>query len=316
MTHPRCTVLIATHDRSATLARNIDRLAAQSVGPEALQVVVVDDGSTDDTLEILTAVEHHFGELVVRTQPNQGPAVARNLGLESASAPITLFLNDDSLARPEAVEAHLDAHARHPGSMVLGAFPFVPELADDPLTRMLAETPLLFSYPLMTDGDELRAELAASCNLSVATPAARELRFDPRFPFAAEDVDFALRLEARGCVLRYCADAVAEHDHRITVEGLARTSLQRGFGAARLALKRGTEQQLLKNVRRAATDRAALQVMHAAAMDHLQDALTGLGSGEMPPQSAYLALAEIFQIGNLLGCLDEPVLASLARSAA
>ena len=77
--HPAISVIMPTYNRRATLERALEHLEAQTVGPDALQVVVCDDGSTDDTLERLAVRESPF-ELAVLTQPNAGPAAARNRG--------------------------------------------------------------------------------------------------------------------------------------------------------------------------------------------------------------------------------------------
>lgn len=268
-----CTVLIATYNRCETLLKCLDHLEAQDIGPEALQVIVVDDGSTDGTLAALGVFPRRFGDYTVLSQDNSGPSIARQLGLAHAKAPITLFINDDTILERWTVRTHLEAHERHPRSMILGTFDFVAEYADEPLSRMLTETPHLFSYPLMEDGDELRADLAATCNLSAPTDVSKRVGFDSRFFIYAEDVDFALGLQDEGHQLRYCADAVGYHDHLLTVESIRKSSRVRGFGAARLALKRGTHVALLPLVRGAILDSAGLQRLHDQAAETLETEL-------------------------------------------
>jgi glycosyltransferase involved in cell wall biosynthesis len=167
MATPLCTVLLATYNRRETVMKCLDHIEAQDVGAENLQVVVIDDGSSNDTLDALEARVHAFGELVVLGQPNQGPGAPRALGLPTLTGPVTLFVNDDTLLATSAVRAHLNVHTERPRSMVLGTFDFAPEYANEPLMRMLTETPTLFSYPLVSDGDVLRTDLAATCNMSV-----------------------------------------------------------------------------------------------------------------------------------------------------
>lgn len=320
MAEPLCTVLLATYDRCETLLRCLEHLAASDVEARNLQVIVVDDGSTDGAAEAATdAFAGIFGELVVRRQANAGPAAARNAGIADAAAPITLFINDDTLLATGAVAAHLATHVAHPNSMVLGTFDFVPEFASTPLGAMLTQTPHLFPHPLFEDGDELVADLAATCNISVPTEAAQAVSFDPRFTFAAEDVDFGLRLQEAGYVLRHCAAASAHHDHHLTVAGLQRTAKLRGFGAARLALKHGQEKRLVERAKSAAVDRQALEALLEEASRSLQselDAASGISGGDPTSgmsQSAYVWLADIFKVGNLLGYLDEPTVRSMTE---
>lgn len=313
MSRPCCSVVIPTYNRRETVTRCIEHLAHQDCDAGSLQIIVVDDGSTDDTVRALQALSHEFAELIVQTQPNAGPGAARNKGLRLAAADIVLFINDDTLLAPQAISAHLRTHHEHPKSMVLGSFDFVPEFAATPLGRILSETPHLFSYPLFCDGDELAAELAATCNLSVATVAAQAAGFDPRYTFAAEDIDFALRLQADGLILRHASDAQAYHDHHLTIEGLAHTAVLRGLGAARLALKHGVPQKLLTDVRRTVLHEVQTRHELAAAVQALEAELAEPSPGKRFAEGAYVALADIFRLGNLLGHLDEPALVGEAH---
>ncbi len=308
---PLCSVLIPTFNRRATLIECLNHLRAQSVGPHRLEVIVVDDGSTDSTAEALASYNHTFGSFVVHRQPNAGPAVARNLGLWSATADIVLFINDDTLLAPEAIEVHLCTHAEHERSMVLGTFDFVPGFGDTVLGTMLSSTPHLFAYPLLRDGDVLGPALAATCNLSVSADAARATGFDERFGFAAEDVDFAIRLEQDGYALRYAAQARAQHDHYLTVEGLQRMAVLRGVGASTLCKKTGQTKDLVAEAQRAMVAERTLRQSFAT----WGDTLNGYVHNDQPADNvAYAALAGIFKVGQLLGYLEDPELVSMASA--
>lgn len=313
MAHPTCTVLLATFNRRPTLLRCLDHLGVQDVGASQLQVIVIDDGSTDGTRDALDGYVHSFADLVVLSQENRGPSIARDRGLEFAEAPITLFINDDTILEPWTVRTHLEEHARHPMSMVLGTFDFVPEYASLPLSRMLTETPWLFSYPLMRDGDTLRADLAATCNMSTPTEAAKRVGFDHRFFIYAEDVDFALGLEAEGHTLRFCERATGWHDHHLTVESIQRATITRGLGAAKLALKWGRYEKLLPHVRATVAEEARARALHDQAAATLQDAVAGADGDAPLPEAAYVALARLFTVGNMLGYIGEPTLVRVAH---
>src|SRR5262249_5227827 len=83
------------------------------------EVVVVDDGSTDGTAELLSSLQTSYQLKVVR-QANRGPAAARNTGVRAASHPLILFLDDDVVPIPELIEMHVDAQLADPNVVVIG----------------------------------------------------------------------------------------------------------------------------------------------------------------------------------------------------
>src|SRR3954451_1704104 len=111
---PEISVVIPTHNRCERLRACLDALAAQTAEPERFEVVVCVDGSRDGTEEMLRSLETPFALRVV-VQPQSGQARARNAAVAAASAPLVLLLDDDMVAAPELVAAHLAAHAAAPG---------------------------------------------------------------------------------------------------------------------------------------------------------------------------------------------------------
>lgn len=102
-------VIIATHNRAPLLEQALTCLADQDHRP--LEVVVVDDGSQDDTrqrvVRMAKAWECHAGlTLHYRYQPNEGPAEARNRGMRQARGDGILFMDDDDLMAHDAI-SHL-----------------------------------------------------------------------------------------------------------------------------------------------------------------------------------------------------------------
>ncbi|MEO5678068.1 MAG: glycosyltransferase family 2 protein [Acidimicrobiales bacterium] len=108
---PEVAVVIPTHDRIAMLGEAVASVLAERT--VALQVVVVDDASSDGTAAWLAAlsdprVEHES------LDPGRGGSGARNVGLERCRAPHVLFLDDDDVVEPGAIPALLGALSRHP----------------------------------------------------------------------------------------------------------------------------------------------------------------------------------------------------------
>ena len=102
-------VLITTCNRAAILAETIDSILSQSHAPA--EVIVVDDGSKDNTREVVA----RFAERVrYHLTPNGGVCLARNLAASLASSPYIAFCDDDDLWRSDKLEQQMSLHARNP----------------------------------------------------------------------------------------------------------------------------------------------------------------------------------------------------------
>ncbi|MBX6312967.1 MAG: glycosyltransferase family 2 protein [Isosphaeraceae bacterium] len=96
---PLVSIIIATYNRSAFLTRAIRSALGQTLGD--LEVIVVDDGSTDDTPAVLDAFEDDR-LWSIRFPANQGACAACNAGIEAARSEVLLFLDSDDGLRPQA----------------------------------------------------------------------------------------------------------------------------------------------------------------------------------------------------------------------
>lgn len=105
----RVSVVIATYKRREKIAPTLDSVLAQSRPPD--EVLVVDDGSPDDTADWIRA---HYPSVVVRTFPNGGTSVARNRGAECATGDVLVFIDHDDEMLPNAVSTLLDLLERFP----------------------------------------------------------------------------------------------------------------------------------------------------------------------------------------------------------
>ena len=95
----RISVIMPVYNEAAVLGEALDSVLGQTL--REIEVLCVDDGSTDATLEILRARAANDPRVVVLTQPNSGPAVARNLALSRATGEFVAFLDADD-RYPEA----------------------------------------------------------------------------------------------------------------------------------------------------------------------------------------------------------------------
>lgn len=110
---PAVSVVIPTCGRSARCRGLLTALAAQDLGSEEFEVIVIDDASDDDTAEMLEAIAGllPFRLRTERLEANSGPAVARNRGWPMANAEVIAFVDDDCVPEPTWLTAGLEAMA-------------------------------------------------------------------------------------------------------------------------------------------------------------------------------------------------------------
>lgn len=97
MIFPVISVVIATYNRSELLEKQLTALKAQTLHEKAFEIIVVNDGSPDNTAEVLNTWKSWLPNLRVITQENSGPAIARNKGVNAAKGEVIAFTDDDCI---------------------------------------------------------------------------------------------------------------------------------------------------------------------------------------------------------------------------
>jgi GT2 family glycosyltransferase len=206
---PLVSVIVPTFNRLARLQRVIEALRHQTYPPERYEVVVVSDGSTDGTDEYLRGRPPH--ELTFVSQPNAGPAAARNLGIRVASGSLVAFIDDDVIAAPELLERHVAHHREADDLVVIG--PMLTPLETELSPWVMWEQAMLYrQYDAMLRGWwHPTPRQFYTGNASVARAAVEAVGgFDTRFR-RAEDIELAYRLEAAGLRFVFDPEAVGYH---------------------------------------------------------------------------------------------------------
>jgi len=227
-------VVIPTFRRAETLFPVLDALAAQLEPPE-FEVVVVDDGSGDDTLPRLRSYRPPY-PFRFFSQENAGPATARNRGVREARGAVVVFLGDDTVPEPPLLSIHARTHAekRPQPVAVLGYTTWPLGLRVSPFLHHINEYGLQFGYGLIRDPEQVPFNFFYTSNVSLPRELLLEAGlFDTSFPHAAwEDIEVAYRLMQRGMRMLYRPEAVARHHHDITFASFRRRQEKAGEAAA------------------------------------------------------------------------------------
>jgi len=115
-------VIIPTHNRCSVLRRTVDALKSQIYPLQKIEVLIVADGCTDDTVEMLGHYEAPF-PLKIIPQSQLGPAEARNQGAAQASGDLFIFLDDDMRQRRLSSRHMQKLMKQRPGHVVIGYLP-------------------------------------------------------------------------------------------------------------------------------------------------------------------------------------------------
>ncbi len=134
-------VVIPAYNSAKWLPSTLAALAAAVRAADVpVEVVVVDDGSTDDTRGVLQSLKIGFpGELTVLSQPNSGRFLARWAGLQRARSATVLLLDSRVLIAPDALRQYVDAHREDPGQSAWNGY--VVTDPSSPLVGLFWEVP-------------------------------------------------------------------------------------------------------------------------------------------------------------------------------
>lgn len=222
----KLSIVIPTFNRAAYLADCIDSLNNQTLGKDNFEVIVVDDGSKDNTAETMTDLIQNHSWVKYFPKKNQGPASARNFGIKKAEGEWIAFLDDDCLASDNWIESVMPLLSDPGLGIVEGRT--VPESTD---IGILERT-------IMVDegGDYLTCNIFYRKDLLIQVGG-----FDENFAHAyREDIDLAWRVIDTGNDSTFNKNAVVIHRtnrysiHRLWLRDIR---MQRSFYETKLCKK-------------------------------------------------------------------------------
>lgn len=219
---PRVSVVMPVFDGAAYLAAAIDSLRAQDF-PD-WELLVIDDGSRDDSRAIAQAVDDARVRVLVNPA-NLGLPLSRNRGIDAARAPFIAFLDSDDLALPQRLGVQWRYLQRHAEVAGVGA-DVQPIAADGRVSGADWRCP--------GDAQDCRAQLLLHAYVNTSAFMARAeplraLRFDPEQPLA-EDYDLYVRMSARHALINLPQRLIQCRVHAASVTRRHREALAQALG--------------------------------------------------------------------------------------
>jgi GT2 family glycosyltransferase len=221
---PRVSVVVCTYNGGGTLDQCLSSLEALNY-PD-YEVIVVDDGSTDDTLQILS---RHRGVRAIH-QSNNGLSHARNVGLRTATGTVVAYTDSDCFADADWL-THLVDQLERTGAAAVGGPNLSPE--DGRLAACVGAAP---GQPMHVLESDQVAEHIPGCNMAYRKQSLLAVAgFDPQYRKAGDDVDVCWRLQQQGQWITFAPSAFVWHHRRQTPRTYLRQ--QMGYGEAEALLR-------------------------------------------------------------------------------
>jgi glycosyltransferase involved in cell wall biosynthesis len=204
-------VVIPTYNRKPILEKCLRAIEQQQLRGDSVvagyEVVLVDDGSTDGTLEWLDSHPSEFPHVRSLSQDHKGPAAARNLGVEQAIGDTIIFIDSDLVVTEHFLQSHADALVqgqKQLGSDRLFTYGWV-------INTNNFDNPTSEPYKLT----DFSAAYFATGNVAIARKWLEKAGlFDTRFQlYGWEDLELGVRLKQLGLKLIKCPEAVGYHWH-------------------------------------------------------------------------------------------------------
>ena len=226
ITWPRISVVVCAYNSEKTLPACFDGLKALEY-PD-YEVIVVNDGSTDSTDQIVL----EYGFQLISTE-NRGLACARNSGLDAATGEIVAYMDADAHPDPHWL-SHLAVAFLKSSHVGVGG-PNIPPPESGETASCVANAPGGPTHVLLSDRV---AEHIPGCNMAFRKSALEAIEaFDPQFCVAGDDVDICWRLQDQGWTVGFSPGAVVWHHRRGSVRGYLRQQYEYGKAEALLERK-------------------------------------------------------------------------------
>ena len=227
---PLFSVVIPAHNGKERLAATLDSIAASDFDLRQVEVIVVDDGSSDGTFEAFDGREFPFAFRIERGAYSSQSRTT-NEAIKLARGTYVLSSAQDILFDPGMFKRHLAAHERGGGAdtTVLGSLPYPPQLEVTAFMFYLVSGGYQFAYFLIHDHYNVPPNFLYAPNFSIRRDVLERVGwFDEDFPYGCQDTDLAFRLVDAGVRLVYEPMAIGYHNHPIEIDSYCKRQLAVG----------------------------------------------------------------------------------------
>jgi GT2 family glycosyltransferase len=233
-TEPVASVILCVYNRAQQVVPCLESLLRLDFTDHEL--VLVDDGSTDDSLRVLeefAAAHPERAIQVVHHSPNRGVSGARNAGLAASRGRYVAFTDSDCVVDPGWLGALVAAFTESGDPTIAG----VGGTVHDHPPRTWAERAYIGTCRVGVGAVQGRPLVGN--NMAFRGDLARELLFEEALTYGCDEDELVWRLEQLGYRCTFTPDAVVHHNHAMDLAGYLRMARNQGRGSARFWYKKG-----------------------------------------------------------------------------
>jgi GT2 family glycosyltransferase len=234
----KASVVIPTYNQVDLLRECLRSLESQTIGRDDFEVIVVNDGSEDDTSSFLEGYSPGMNLKVINHPRNLGRAAARNSGGKEASGELLICLDGDFTVEHSFIAEHLKGCGAEKECVCIGNVTLPPE-EEVPFKMYLTTR----GVHKLEAGEEVPFRYLASGNISLRRELFERVGgFDPQFSFyGGEDLDLAIRLQELGVEFNFLPAAISYHHLREDLESSVEKKYIFGNRALPLVIRKHRE---------------------------------------------------------------------------
>ncbi len=215
-------IIIPAYNKREILHKNLQSIFLElQLADFSYEIIVVNDGSTDGTAELLAQYSANHKAFSAFSTENSGPGAARNFGIRQAAGQVILFLQDDIIVRPGVLNNHYAWHQQYSEAhcVLQGAVFYHPEIIT-PFMHWLEHGGPQNRFYRLASGVVQQIGFLEAANLSVkrAFLCAGDLTLFAQDLAAFENIEFENKLRQKGMQLYYDLQTLAYHYHPVTFE--------------------------------------------------------------------------------------------------
>jgi glycosyltransferase involved in cell wall biosynthesis len=197
---PKISVIVPAYNIEDLIDKCVESLTAQDYPSDLMEIILMDDGSTDSTPQKIDALARRFPNVTAIHKENGGSSSARNVGIEAAKGEFLGFVDSDDFVSEQMYSALVDAALRNKADMV--------QISRDEIDESGAKLPDVVTPPekevVISPKQHMRTLLMHTGDASFCTKLTRRSLFtdDMRFPEGELNEDFYLMIHMLGKVNR------------------------------------------------------------------------------------------------------------------